>query len=157
MKFFYFSFIFILSWSSYAGLTQYDVVGSDKIKIELKKVCEAMGVKEAPIVDILSMSELDCMGKKVSVLDFCSRDYKTDPKFIRAYAEKKEKMVICEKASRVHLKYECASKSEEKCLDSEIGCYDFKKTLAINLKVYHHSLIAQGTKKILSCIYHQEN
>ncbi|MFZ4712660.1 MAG: hypothetical protein ACOYL6_03005 [Bacteriovoracaceae bacterium] len=140
-----------------ASLTQFDVSGSDKISFDFKKVCEAMGFKETPIVSVPSINTLDCMGSKIAVMDFCLKDFAKDPRFIRAFIDRKDKLVVCEKASHIMLKYECEKKDDNRCIDSEIGCYDLKKTLAYNLKVFRHSILSVKDKKVISCIFDQEN
>jgi hypothetical protein len=146
-----------LGQEALASLAQFDVINSEKISFDYKKVCDVMGAKEAVIITAPTVNQLDCMGTKVTIIDFCLKDYAKDSKFIRAFVEPKQKVVICEKAKRVILKYQCETKDSERCLDSEIACFDLKKTLAYNLKVFHHS--AQGTKdkKVISCIFDSEN
>ena len=140
-----------------ASLAQFDVINSEKISFEFKKVCDVMGTKEAVIITAPTVNQLDCMGTKINVIDFCLKDYSKDPKFIRAFVEPKQKIVICEKAKRVILKYLCEPKDNERCLDSEIACFDLKKTLAYNLKVFHHSVQGPKDKKVISCIFDSEN
>lgn len=159
-----FFFFLLFSQASFARLLEYDVVGSDKHFFELKNVCERMGHQHSPIIDITSMNEIDCMGKKIKVIDFCLQDFKKDQKFIRGFADKKEKKIICELASRVMLKLECDTKNDINCMDSEIGCTEYKKTLAYNLKLAQHSLIDPSgqpedkkvRQKVLTCHYTQE-
>jgi hypothetical protein len=139
-----------------ASLAQYDVINSEKISHEFKKVCESMGAKESVIVTAPTVNELDCMGTKIKVIDFCLKDYVKDSKFIRGFVDPKQKLVICEKAKRVMLKYECETKDSERCIDSEIACFDLKKTLAYNLKVFHHSVQTTKSKKVVSCIFDSE-
>lgn len=160
----FFLFIILFSQASFSRLLEYDVVGSDKRFFELKNVCERMGHLHTPIIDISSSNELDCMGKKVSLLEFCLKDFKTNTKFIRGFADKKEKKVICELASRIMLKLECDTKNDINCMDSEIGCTEFKKTLAHNLKLAQHSLIdpsgivedKKSRQKVLTCHFSHE-
>lgn len=162
----FFSLIFtiLFSQASFSRLLEYDVVGSDKIFFELKNVCERMGNLHAPIIDINNVNELDCMGKKVSLLEFCLKDFKTNPKFTRGFADKKEKKVICELASRIMLKVECDTNNDVNCMDSEIGCTDFGKKLAHNLKLAQHSLLdpkvpsadKKSRQKVLTCHFSHE-
>lgn len=161
---FIFLTILFFSQASFSRLLEYDVVGSDKRFFELKNVCERMGHLHVPIIEISSMNEIDCMGKKVNIIDFCLQDFKKDQKFIRGFADKKEKKIICELASRVMLKLECDSKNDMNCMDSEIGCTEYKKTLAYNLKLAQHSLLDQNDKledkkarqKVLTCHFTHE-
>lgn len=139
-----------------ASLAQFDVLGSEKVAFEFKAVCEKMGIKEAPIVTIPTINTLDCMGTSISVLEFCLKDFAKEKKFIRAFVDKTNKQVICEKGSRVTLKYECEKKDDKRCIDSEIACFDLKKTLAYNLPLFHHSIIPNKTNKVVSCIFDLE-
>lgn len=162
----FFSLIFsiLFSQASFSRLLEYDVVGSDKKIFDLKNVCERMGNLNSPIIEIPTLNEIDCMGKKVSLLEFCLKDFKNNPKFIRGFADRKEKKVICELASRIMLKLECDTKNDINCMDSEIGCTEYQKTLAHNLKLAQHSLIdPSGTvvdkksgQKILTCHFAHE-
>lgn len=155
--------IFILNLlmikASYAGLIQFDVVGSDKKIFSPREVCEKLSAKESVLSNIISMTKIDCMGKIFEVDQFCDEKFKKSEKYLRAYTDKENKTVICESASKVILKYECESKDDSNCLDSEIGCFEFKKKLVKNLKVIHHSIIDSQkdpksiSKKTLNCYF----
>lgn len=92
------------------------------------------------------------MGKTVEVRKYCEKELISDPYYIRAVIDKEEKKIICKSANKVILKYEC-EKTNSYCDDSEIGCFKLQEKLATRLKLEHHSILKENSKKVLNCYF----
>lgn len=115
-----------------------------------------MGEKDPVLIQTLDLSQLDCLGKKISVTDFCLKQKDLQQNLIRAYADAKKETVVCETADRVILSYQC-EQGDLYCAKSEEGCSRLGPVLAKKLSLYHHSLIEREEKKQLSCYFFAEN
>jgi hypothetical protein len=75
----------------FANVIQDDVSTTDKIPFSFKTVCQKMVTHESPLIEIISGTELDCMGKKVDVGIFCDKEMAADPYYLRGYVDKLKK------------------------------------------------------------------
>lgn len=148
----------LFSFSSYATIVKYDVVGPKKDPFMMSEVCDWKGVKDAPLMEADSIRIIDCMGIKVNVQDFCLAKVSRQADFIRGYWDHKSKRVICQSAKSVVVKYKCTNHSQQRfCQNPEIACEGMKSRLAYNLKLFKSSLSLAENKKIgikyLHCHY----
>ena len=70
------------------------------------QVCQAMGVKEAPLITSMG-KDLDCMSTRVSLGEFCLQQASKRP-FLRAVAIDHKREVTCEYGMRGILELSCA-------------------------------------------------
>lgn len=119
-------------------------------KYSLTEVCKSLTKRDSPLIDIDSISHINCMGKSLDVSVFCSDKEITNPYFTKAFISKKDKKVVCQSAKRVIVKYECSKEDFDKyCKDKELGCFLIKEKMAKRLSLAHSGL----EKKILSCYF----
>ena len=102
-----------------AHVIQDDVSTTDKIRFSLKAVCSKMVTHEAPLIEVVSGTELDCMGKKVSVGQFCEKEMAADPYYLRSYVDRDTKEVVCQSGKKVIFKYLCVKLSDSKICGHE--------------------------------------
>lgn len=128
-----------------------DISLTSKETFTLKEFCQEMVTHPAPLIDVKSITTIDCMGKKVSVSDFCQKKMVTDPYYLRGYAKKDH--VECLSGKKVIFKYGCR-KSDHLCAtDAKASCENLRKKIAYRLDIVHSSLISKGSGKQLSCFY----
>lgn len=111
---------------------------------------------ESPLIDVVSGTELDCMGKKVEVSRFCEKAMAQDPYYLRAYVDKESKEVVCHSGKKVLFKYQCVKLADRKLCDSDakVSCEEMKKKLAKSLDIVHASVTKneKGIKE-LNCYF----
>ncbi len=116
-----------------------------------------MGVKHLLLVDVINPIELDCMGKKVSIKDFCLKKVKKD-KFLRGYVNSKFKEVKCEMGDEAVLSLACNKEDRAFCKDPEKGCKKLLKAYAHSHTLNHYSYIEKDVDEVLNCFYsHPDN
>jgi len=149
-------FLFLLSFSVGAHIIQDDVATTDKIEFAFQRVCQKMVNHESPLIEISSGTILDCMGRKVSVSDFCDKELAHDPYYIRAYIDRDKKKVICHSGNKVLFRYLCVKLKDRKLCSQEakLSCSTIQKKLARRLDLVHSSIINndKGIKQ-LSCFF----
>jgi hypothetical protein len=94
------------------------------------------------LVEVVSGTELDCMGKKVSVGEFCEKELAHDPYYLRGYVDRKSQQVICHSGKKVLFKYQCVKTSDKKFCQSSprASCDLIKSKLAKRLDIVHASI-----------------
>ncbi len=141
---------------SYAHIIQDDVSITDKTRYALHTVCSKLVAHESPLIEIVSGTELDCMGKKVSVGKFCEKETAADPYYLRAYIDKEKKEVICVSGKKVLFKYLCVKLSDKILCSQEAqkSCQHIQDKLAKRLDMVHSSFIKneKGIKQ-LNCFF----
>lgn len=149
-------FIFLLPLLSWAGVVQDDVATTDKIFFSFQQVCQKMVSHESPLIEIVSGSQLDCMGKKIEVGKFCEKAAAQDPYYLRAYVDKEQKKVVCHSGKKVLFKYQCITlKDHRLCRSSaKASCLQIKEKLAKRLDMVHSSVTEneKGIKE-LNCYF----
>lgn len=152
-------FIFIIIPSfAFAGIVKNEVYLQSEKKFSFKEVCHKMVGKNTPLIEKISQSLIDCMGKKISARKFCEETFKDNPYFARGFVEKNSKLVNCQLATKVLVKYQCKKKDDNYCEESDLGCEGLKTYLAVNLKTTYHSFLTNPTgEKFLSCYFEANN
>ena len=92
---------------SLAHVLQDDVSSVSKSRFSFSTVCQKMVAHESPLIEPLSGTELDCMGKKVQVSDFCEKELAQDPYYLRGWVDADTKEVVCQSGKQVIFKYLC--------------------------------------------------
>lgn len=149
-------FLLIFSASLFAHVIQDDVSITDKSRYSFKTICNKLVTHESPLIEIASGTQLDCMGKKVEVGDFCLKELTSDPYYLRGYVDKENKDVVCVSGKKVLFKYLCVKLSDNRYCgnNSKASCELIKRKLAYRLDIVHHSIIKneKGIKQ-LSCFF----
>ncbi|MGE3610338.1 MAG: hypothetical protein AB7I27_12170 [Bacteriovoracaceae bacterium] len=135
-------FAFLLfPFFSFASITQDEVAVTDKLSFNFKTVCQKMVTHETPLIEVISGTELDCMGKKIKVGDFCEKEMVTDPYYLRGYINQEKKQVICLSGKKVNFKYVCGPRADKELCgeDAKKSCEVVKPKLAFRLDLIESS------------------
>jgi hypothetical protein len=148
--------ILLLPLISFAHIIQDDVAVVEKSRHSFKSACSKMGYVDSPLIEIVSGSKLDCMGRKIDVGDFCYKELAADPYYLRGYIDKNANEVVCVSGKKVLFKYLCV-KLGDKALCSqkaEASCAFIQKKLARRLDLVHSSFVdnEKGIKQ-LNCFF----
>jgi len=150
------AFLFFLPFLSFAVVLRDDVATTDKISYSFKEVCQKMVTHESPLIEVLSATELDCMGKKVNVAHFCEKETAADPYYLRAYVNRTTNQVVCHSGKKVMFKLQCVKLEEHKFCEStaQASCQVVKEKLAKRLDIVHSSITKneKGVKE-LNCYF----
>lgn len=140
----------------FAHIIQDDVSITEKKRHSFKYVCSKSGFSDSPLIDYVSGTKIDCMGRKVEVGDFCEKERATDPYYIRAYVDKDKQEVVCVSGKKVLFKYLCVKVSDVSMCSSEAtkACSHVKGKLAKRLDLVHSSFVRneKGIKQ-LNCFF----
>ncbi|HXH74664.1 MAG TPA: hypothetical protein VNJ08_06840 [Bacteriovoracaceae bacterium] len=128
---------------SIAHIIQDDVSVTDRAAFSLASVCKKMVSHESPLIDIASGTEIECMGKKVEIAEFCDKEMAADPYYIRAYIDKENKQVVCQSGKKVLFKYLCVKMSEKHYCNGKArqNCLSLKAKIAKRLDLVHSSQV----------------
>lgn len=141
---------------SFAHIVQDDVSVLDKSRFSFKHACTRSGFEDSPLIEVISGTVLDCMGRKIEVADFCEKELAMDPYFLRAYIDKDSKEVVCVSGKKVLFKYQCVKLADKQmCSESaETACKFIQKKLARRLDMVHSSFVKneKGIKQ-LNCFF----
>ena len=128
-----------------------DISITSKEIFTLKEFCQEMVTHPTPLIEVKSITTVDCMGKKVSVSDFCQKKMVTDPYYLRGYALKDH--VECLSGKKVIFKYGCR-KSDQLCAgEARASCENLRQKIAYRLDLVHSSIIPKESGKQLNCFY----
>lgn len=147
---------FLIPFIVFSNVIQDDVSTTEKLKFPFKTVCQKMVQHESPLIDAVSGTELDCMGKKIEVSKFCDKEMAADPYYLRAYVDRDQKEVICHSGKKVLFKYQCVKLVDRKLCDSsaKAGCEQMKLKLAKRLDIVHSSITKNDVGiKQLNCYF----
>ena len=148
--------ILLLPLFAFSNVIQDDVSTTDKIRFPFKTVCQKMVTHETPLIEIVSGTVIDCMGKKIDVGNFCDKEMAADPYYLRAYVDRESKEVVCHSGKKVLFKYQCVKLSDRILCDSkaQASCQQMKQKLAKRLDLVHASIIKneKGIKE-LNCYF----
>jgi hypothetical protein len=141
------------------GLThiiQDDVSITEKSRHSFKYVCSKSGYPDSPLIDYVSGTKLDCMGRKIEVGEFCEKEKASDPYYLRASVDKSKQEIICVSGKKVLFKYLCVKLSDSAMCSSESkkACLYIKDKLAKRLDLIHSSFVTneKGIKQ-LNCFF----
>lgn len=145
---------FCLSSLAFAKIAEVRVLGEAEESFELKSVCEEMGLKENLMVDIVNAHEIDCMGRKLKVVDFCQKKFpklkdQTKTFLTRSYVGLATKRVYCQRADSVLLRLVCDQEHAPYCEQPKAGCERLGAVFATQLPLVESTKI--GT--VLKCYY----
>ncbi len=111
---------------------------------------------ESPLIEPVSGTEIDCMGKKVSASEFCEKEMAHDPYYLRGYVNESSKEVICQSGKKVIFKYQCVRLADKRlCGQTALeSCKEIRKKLAYRLDIVHQSFTKneKGIKE-LNCYF----
>ena len=148
--------ILLLPLFAFSNVIQDDVSTTDKIRFSFKTVCQKMVTHESPLIEIVSGTIIDCMGKKVEVGNFCDKELAADPYYLRAYVDRESKEVVCHSGKKVLFKYQCVKLSDRILCEAkaQASCNQMKQKLAKRLDLVHASIIKneKGIKE-LNCYF----
>jgi hypothetical protein len=151
-----FAFFLLIPLLSQASVIQDDVSTTEKNRFPFKTVCQKMVSHESPLIEVISGTILDCMGKKVDVIQFCDKQMAQDPYFLRGYVDELSKEVVCHSGKKVIFKYQCVKLTDKRLCDSapKISCQEIQKKLARRLEIVHASVTKteKGIKE-LNCYF----
>jgi hypothetical protein len=149
-------FALLFPFLAFAHIIQDDVSVTEKSRHSLKYVCSKSGYPDAPLIEIVSGTKLDCMSKKVEVGDFCEKELATDPYYLRAYVDKDKQEVVCVSGKKVLFKYLCVKLSDRDLCSTEASkaCRYIQGKLAKRLDVVHSAFLTnpKGIKQ-LNCFF----
>lgn len=141
---------------SFAHIITDDVATTQKARFSFASVCSKMVTHETPLIEVLSGTEIDCMGKRIIIGEFCEKVMAADPYYIRAYIERESKEVICVSGKKVIFKYLCVKLSDRKLCGQEAkkSCAEIQQKLAKRLDMVHFSYTKneKGIKQ-LNCYF----
>lgn len=148
-------FLFLISLA-HSGVIRDEVAVTDKVSFTWKSVCARMVSHESPLIEPVSGTEIDCMGKKVNVSDFCEKELAHDPYYLRGYVNETAKEVVCQSGKRVSFKYQCVRLSDKRLCGrpAKASCEEIRHKLARRLDLVHHSFTtnAKGVRE-LNCYF----
>ena len=148
--------LFFVPLFAFSSIVQDDVSTTDKTRFAFTTVCQKMVSHESPLIDVISGTELECMGKKVDVGAFCDKEMAADPYYLRAYVDRATKEVVCHSGKKVLFKYQCVKLTDRKLCEStaKASCEQMKLKLAKSLDIVHSSFTKneKGIKE-LNCYF----
>ncbi len=149
-------YFFFMSFLLHAGVIQDDVSTTEKVTFSFKEACQKMVSHETPLIEIVSGTELDCMGKKIAVGDFCEKVLAYDPYYLRGYVDRVNEQVVCHSGKKVLFKYQCVKLADKHFCQNipKNSCELIKSKLAKRLDLVYSS-ITQNPKGIkeLNCYF----
>jgi hypothetical protein len=149
-------FFLFIPWLAFAHVIQDDVSISGKVTFDLSYVCQRMVSHQAPLIDIISGTEIDCMGKRISVANFCEQELAQDPYYLRGYVMPAERQVACLSGKKVIFKYLCVKLSDQQyCgVKAAAACSLIQAQLARRLQLVNASFTSnsRGIKQ-LNCYF----
>lgn len=148
--------LLLIPFLAFGHIIQDDVSVTEKSRHSLKQVCTKMGHTESPLIDIISGTQIDCMGRKVEVGEFCDKELAADPYYLRAYIDREKNEVVCVTGKKVIFKYLCVKLSDKAMCSGEAktACTFIQKKLAKRLDMVHSSFVRneKGIKQ-LNCFF----
>ncbi len=141
--------LILLISSLHAAVIKHDILKPRYEEFSYKTVCEQMGVKNLELIEAKGATQIDCMGKVKTTMDFCLMKFPEDKTLTRAVSSDSEKKVKCEFSSSVMVSVSCDQTHAKLCLKPEEGCGELKKLYASELTMAHFSLL----EKNLNCYF----
>lgn len=149
-------FLFSLISIVFAGVVRDDVTISDRATFSWKTVCAKMVSHETPLIEPVSGTEIDCMGKIINASVFCEKELAQDPYYLRGHVNESTKEVVCQSGKKVIFKYQCVRLSDNQLCGktAEAACKEIRHKLARRLDIVHQSFTKndKGIKE-LNCYF----
>lgn len=130
------------------------VLSEREQSFDLKTVCEHSGVKDALLVDIKDAHRIDCMGRTVTVSDFCTNKFK-DKKdteklsLTKSYVGLATKRVYCQLGESVLVRLNCKEGHQGLCKSAGNGCQKLGNSFAKDLPLQDSTKIGD----VLRCYF----
>jgi len=148
--------LYFFSSLSFSHIIQDDVLIVEKKYFTFNYVCKKSFPTDSPLIEVLGGTQLDCMGRKLNVSNFCDNELRSDPYYLRAYIDKNKNEVICLTGKKVIFKFVCAKLTDRKIctLNSKTACLKIQEKLAKRLDIVHASFIKnEKSMKQLNCTF----
>jgi hypothetical protein len=139
-----------------AHIVQDDVSVVERKRYTLKEACSKAGLKDSALIEVISGTVFDCMGRKVEAAAFCDKELLHDPYYLRGYVDEEKREVVCVTGKKVLFKYQCVKLSDRALCSAkpEASCIYIQKKLARRLDLVHFSFVKtdKGIKQ-LNCFF----
>ena len=134
-------------------------IGLSEKSVDLKELCLFMGHKELLLVTPASLSEIDCMGKKVRVTDFCLAKFPARMGFLRGIVDSDNNKAVCQYGTEVNLKVPCDDIDGHYCRKGKKGCEELGVLFAHDLELFHHFFTRDESSgaKDLNCYFSKKD
>lgn len=151
--------LFFISLSD-ARLIDFEVINRGHEVFDLKEICKKSGQKHNLLVRAEDTSHVNCMGKRISILDFCRDQSQKQPfrrPFLRGYIATNEQEELgsrgfCITGDFVNLRFSCETESfRELCGDTEKGCNSLRRLYAYDLLNIYHTRVFEESDEHLIC------
>jgi hypothetical protein len=148
--------LFVFGSQVQAKIVRFDISQPLLKKFLFNEACQLMGHRQLLLVDAPNNYQLDCMGKIITALEFCSKKYPNDKRLLRGYIDQKKKQVVCQSGNNAILAMSCDSKHDKYCRKPKESCRRLQKVFAHRLNLDHQSVIdaskLRGDKR-LNCYF----
>lgn len=139
-----------------AHIVQDDVSVVERNRYSFKEACTKAGFEDSPLIEAISGTVLDCMGRKVEAAEFCDKQLVHDPYYLRGYVDAEKNEVVCVSGKKVLFKYQCVKLSDKVLCSGEASesCLFIQKKLARRLDLVHSSFVrTEKGMKQLNCFF----
>ncbi len=145
--------LFLFSSYIQAAVLRHEALKPTFKEFAFREVCEKLGAKNFELIEAKSISEIDCMGKVFSAVEFCKEADKGGTTLTRAIVDETTKTVKCEHSSSVMLSVSCDARDAKYCLDPQKGCEELKGMYAVKLETAHYSFLQKKDEKNINCYF----
>jgi hypothetical protein len=149
------TFLFIPLFT-FAHILQDDVSVVERTRFPLKEACTKAGFADSPLIEVISGTVFDCMGRKVEAAELCNKELAHDPYYLRGYVDDEKKEVVCVSGKKVLFKYLCVKLSDKALCsqNAESSCAHIQNKLARRLDLVHSSFVrSEKGLKQLNCFF----
>ena len=133
----------ILPYELLGKIRKLEIQGGSRLEYSYQDVCHSFGYRDNILVDRVSYTKLDCMGKIASVGQFCQSKHGHSPLYLRGHLPKQGK-AICEKGLAVTLEYDCPSSQKGICKSAKNSCSWLGRSFAANLALTSAKKVGQA-------------
>lgn len=141
---------------SKAEVLKFDITGYDRTLHTYKEVCRKMGHKELLLVEQIDALHLDCMGHKVNVTQFCSKN-KEKTNLLRGFVNAQLKEVTCQYGQSAFLSVACDKRDKHLCSSPRKGCQILNEIYALEHNLFEYSFIEKDVDDVLNCMFQKKN
>lgn len=132
-----------------AAVLKHEVSSPQYKEFEYTEVCEVMGAKNAVLISPKSLTEMECLNKTYSLIDFCLKKFPMEKMLTRGFVDQAKKKVVCEMSESVMLSVSCDQRDLKYCFSPKKGCEELRKIYANRLEIAHFSML----EKNLNCYF----